>query len=692
MSNTSIDMPATSQTATSTGNSVLVVETSANSDEANLGTLIPQQPQQQPQQQQQQQQTSSTQNPQLVQITQATTNSKHTGQQVQSIIIKEDFINSDNYFHSNNNLLNNAQIIKFVNDEQAALLESQQQQQSQTNQQVLKEPIEQPTQIYSGSQQISGVVLPNSKVHVIGNMAMVAKTPQHQTSNNQIIQTTGTQGYSIVNAKHLQSGNNLVAFPAGGKLVNIPMKQQSTTTLGTHQIVQTGGTKQPVQSHKMTVARNVQLVTRIQSLAPNQQQIQSNVGNQPTIINNQIVNRAPGSTTTTVQQHHPVQHQPQTFKVVHQQSATTTGAISKRVTPKKNIKKALGTSMKIIHGKTTNYGDVVNVNTTGTLNNNNNNNVQKTNTNRSNVMKQVHHTNVYSNQQILNSGTGYNQLKPSNNSQLSKALNYSMNNKLHTVQVHHSPSTIQIQQPHRNVNSIYVQQQPQLIQPGQKVTTKPGAKYMMHTTNNALPHQHTTIVMSGVNSSTGQQQNVKLSNVQQQQHQLVTSNGSGNGGAIKYVNSMGNVISSTMHPSGPVTKVGRSQMSPQFNTTVVYNENGENIRTFNSDELYMANGNNMSEEMVSARILQSLSQPKTIHLNNNKQYHHNQNQVVQQKVKHIGPAAGGYVGGQSIPQPIYLSPSSATPSDFHSFGQHATVHSSGGEMKSIKLPDTFRVK
>lgn len=180
----------------------------------------------------------------------STTQHIHQPQQIraQQVIVNEEYLSGDNIvtagnvnYLKTNDLLNNAQIIQFVSDEQAALLEQRQPTIVGQNQdEYIKTVL--PSTITAGTH-------PNSKVHVISNVTLVSKADQQQTIN-------------FVNSKHVQSASGTGNFvntyistktpsQLQNKMVNIPFKASTITQMERPTHIATAQ-QQPQQQHIIT--------------------------------------------------------------------------------------------------------------------------------------------------------------------------------------------------------------------------------------------------------------------------------------------------------------------------------------------------------------------------------------------------------------------------------------------------------
>ncbi|XP_037031288.1 uncharacterized protein LOC119070877 [Bradysia coprophila] len=236
--------------------------------------------------------------------------------QNQQVIVNDEYMNADglmaggvNYI-TTNDLMNNAQIIKFVTGEEAALIEQQQYH-------------HQDDQLYgamSAQQSVQGISNPNSKVHVISNVTIVSK-PQHQSPHT----------ISFVNSRHLPAGGNYVNTYISkqncGKLVPY---HQSPPHQNHHQqqILTKHGQASGQVAQKGSMPR---IVTRVQTIST-QQQSSNN------IVMSRNTNVAP---ITSVIQSHQVQKHQHSMQLVPMNKAN-----SLRNKPPN----AVSSSVKVMHG------------------------------------------------------------------------------------------------------------------------------------------------------------------------------------------------------------------------------------------------------------------------------------------------------------------------------------------------------
>lgn len=244
---------------------------------------------------------------------------RHHQIHAQQVIVNEEYISADsivtagniNYLKTND-LLNNAQIIQFVSDEQATLIEQRQGCQATTTATVVGNQSQ--DDLYS-TMLPQTIANPNSKVQVISNVTLVSKAQQPQTINfvNSGKYVQGQVAGHTPKA-HQQTGNAVAVAAApiappnyvntyissktatvGGKIVNIPYKtatlqatqQPSQTNQPTAHAIQ----QQPTHQHiitkhlnnsnaivqKMPIQRNVHLLSsgRIQTQQPTQHALQN---------------------------------------------------------------------------------------------------------------------------------------------------------------------------------------------------------------------------------------------------------------------------------------------------------------------------------------------------------------------------------------------------------------------------------
>lgn len=238
--------------------------------------------------------------------------------QNQQVIVNDEYINADglmaggvNYI-TTNDLINNAQIIKFVTEEEAAIIE-QQQYHHQDDQMY--------GAINAAQQHVQGISNPNSKVHVISNVTIVSK-PQHQSPHHTI---------SFVNSRHVPSGGNLVnAYISKqncGKLV--PYHQSPPHQNHQQQPILTKHAQASSQvTQKVSVPRGI--VTRVQTIST-QQQSSNN------IVMSRNTNVAP---ITSVIQSHQVQKHQHSMQLVPMNKANNL----------RNKANAVSSSVKVMHG------------------------------------------------------------------------------------------------------------------------------------------------------------------------------------------------------------------------------------------------------------------------------------------------------------------------------------------------------
>ncbi|KAJ6646257.1 Inactive histone-lysine N-methyltransferase 2E [Pseudolycoriella hygida] len=203
--------------------------------------------------------------------------------QNQQVIVNDEYINADGLMASGvnyittNNIINNAQIIKFVTEEEAAIIEQQQFH-------------HQDDQMYGGmtaQQAVQGIPNPNSKVHVISNVTIVSKP--HQSS----------QTISFVNSRHVPSSgsfvNTYIAKQNCGKLV--PYHQSPPHQNHQQQIL----TKHAQASSQVTQKAPIpRTVTRVQTISTQQQ-------NSNNIVMSRNTNITP--ITSVIQSHQLQKHQ-----------------------------------------------------------------------------------------------------------------------------------------------------------------------------------------------------------------------------------------------------------------------------------------------------------------------------------------------------------------------------------------------
>lgn len=237
--------------------------------------------------------------------------------QNQQVIVNDEYINADglmaggvNYI-TTNDLINNAQIIKFVTEEEAAIIEQQQQQQYH----------HQDDQMYgaiAAQQPVQGISNPNSKVHVISNVTIVSK-PQHQSPHT----------ISFVNSRHLPSSGNFVNTYISkqncGKLV--PYHQSPPHQNHQQQILTKHAQASSQVTQKVSMPR---IVTRVQTIST-QQQSSNN------IVMSRNTNVAP---ITSVIQSHQVQKHQHSMQLVPMNKPNNL----------RNKTNAVSSSVKVMHG------------------------------------------------------------------------------------------------------------------------------------------------------------------------------------------------------------------------------------------------------------------------------------------------------------------------------------------------------
>lgn len=242
--------------------------------------------------------------------------------QNQQVILNDDYINADglmtggvNYI-TTNDLINNAQIIKFVTEEEAAIIGQQQYHHHHHHQD---------DQMYgamtSHHQPVHGLSNPNSKVHVISNVTIVSK-PQHSPHT-----------ISFVNSRHLPQGGNFVNTYISkqncGKLV--PYHQSPPHQNHQQQIL----TKHAQASNQITQKLNMpRIVTRVQTISAQQQS-----GNN--IVMSRNTNVAP---ITSVIQSHQVQKNQHSMQLVPMTKSTHN-------LRNRTVTNAVSSSLKVVHTK-----------------------------------------------------------------------------------------------------------------------------------------------------------------------------------------------------------------------------------------------------------------------------------------------------------------------------------------------------
>lgn len=236
--------------------------------------------------------------------------------QNQQVIVNDEFINADglmaggvNYI-TTNDLINNAQIIKFVTEDEAAIIEQQQQQYHHQDDQMYG--------AMTAQHPVQGISNPNSKVHVISNVTIVSK-PQHQSPHT----------ISFVNSRHIPSTGNFVNTYISkqncGKLV--PYHQSPPHQNHQQQIL----TKHAQASSQATQKVNMpRIVTRVQTIST-QQQSSNN------IVMSRNANVAP---ITSVIQSHQVQKHQHSMQLVPMNKANSL----------RNKANAVSSSVKVMHG------------------------------------------------------------------------------------------------------------------------------------------------------------------------------------------------------------------------------------------------------------------------------------------------------------------------------------------------------
>lgn len=235
--------------------------------------------------------------------------------QNQQVIVNDEYINADglmaggvNYI-TTNDLINNAQIIKFVTEEEAAIIEQQQQYHHQDDQMYGAIAAQQPVQ---------GISNPNSKVHVISNVTIVSK-PQHQSPHT----------ISFVNSRHLPSSGNFVNTYISkqncGKLV--PYHQSPPHQNHQQQILTKHAQASSQVTQKVSMPR---IVTRVQTIST-QQQSSNN------IVMSRNTNVAP---ITSVIQSHQVQKHQHSMQLVPMNKPNNL----------RNKTNAVSSSVKVMHG------------------------------------------------------------------------------------------------------------------------------------------------------------------------------------------------------------------------------------------------------------------------------------------------------------------------------------------------------
>lgn len=625
---------------------IVIVENSGNADTHNII-----QTQHQPQQQHHQQQ-------QLVQ--------HHI--QTQQVIVNDEFINAENLVASGgghyitNEILSNAQIIKFVSEEEAALIEQQQQLQDEQLYTTITTQQHQSHQHQSHVQNISN---PNSKVHVISNVTIVSKA-QHQPQPHTI---------SFVNSKHIPSSGNMVnatyistkqstTLPQTGKIVNIPYKGINQQQQHHHTTATTTKTVQ-----KVTVPR---IVTRVQTV-PQQSNVNATIISRSnnTIGSNIVGGNAAGGAPpiNSVIQTHQVQKQ-HTIQTVPAQSI---GKLNNVRTA--NRTNAVASTIKVMHGNNT--GSTIQKNTGLTIGG-----VGAIKTNLPQQQQQPIPKNHTKSSKII---------KHYNNSQPSSAIytpqqQQQQNKNIHVQQIsinnnnnnHINTTNKTIQRPASNINNIYIH----------------GPIQRMNKNNKYTVQQHNQVSQMVLSSNQTQQQNqiqqpqqlqqhIKLSNSHQYQQMQTNIGSSGAGGTtIKYVNAQGNVMSSQNTRVRTILQQSVSPLqqqqilSPQQQTLFTSSDVSQNTTneslispgtSVNSiDDIVMVNGTHMSEEM-SARILQSLSQKSVYNnsnnnnntsnsINNNNRQNHYIKHPVQQQQQQTGLNTNDYAPQQpNVQQNIHTA-------------------------------------
>lgn len=245
----------------------------------------------------------------------------HKPQQIraQQVIVNEEYLSGDNIvtagnvnYLKTNDLLNNAQIIQFVSDEQAALIEQHQPTiVGQSQDEYIKTVL--PSAITTGNH-------PNSKVHVISNVTLVSKADQQPTITFVNSSKHGSGGPTVGSGNFVNTYiSTKSASQIQNKMVNIPFKASTITQMERQTHIATAQQQQPQQQHiitkhlnnagaivqKIPIQRNILLSTTTSRLTQNdvdQQQTHHNQFHWRTTNEQDSLNRT-NTTANTAQQH-----------------------------------------------------------------------------------------------------------------------------------------------------------------------------------------------------------------------------------------------------------------------------------------------------------------------------------------------------------------------------------------------------
>lgn len=538
--------------------------------------------------------------------------SQQTQQQVQQqlgqthqVLVGDELISTENivtggcqYITTSNDLLNNAQIIKFVNEEDVALIEQQQQHQQLQHDEMYGQPQQPPQQHLIQTVTASN---PNSKVHVISNVTIVSKPQLNQqhtigfVNNKPMASSAPSFVNTYLSSKIFPTATAAGGGGATGKVVNVPYKcgaqlsspqQQQNTSVVNHK----HGIGALVQ--KVSVPR---YVTRLPAM-PNAT---------PTNNSNLVIARGGGIAPpiNSVIQTHQVQkqHNIQTVSPAAQPASPLAKANHVRPTNKTS---AVASSIKVMHAAvnvaappTTKLGGTKTIPAQ---------HLPKSHTKTPKIIKHY-------NNSIYNPQQAQQQNHKSINIHVQQTSNNNNNNN-NASNTTITTKTLQQQQQRPVYNNIYLQ------------GAVRGTKFNKYTVQQSVATMSNLMINQQQQSTVSpqQQHHLKLATGSNQyQSSVQQSNMSGGvSGTIKYVNAQGNVIAaaptrSSRHIPEPRTQPMDHQTHQlMYSTELSATEPMPSPSTIASvDDMVMVNGTPMSEEM-SARILQSLSQ-KSIYNNNN---------------------------------------------------------------------------